>query len=106
MTELVSVKNLGMTFSNRQVLKDLNFKIERGSMTSLIGPNGVGKTTLVRILIGSLQPTAGELTFSPDKQSLNIGYVPQFRNLEAEYPLSIRSFVSLNQLTKHLPWPT
>ena len=60
MTELVSAKNLGMTFSNRQVLKDLNFKIERGSMTSLIGPNGVGKTTLVRILIGSLQPTAGE----------------------------------------------
>ncbi|CAM2954203.1 metal ABC transporter ATP-binding protein [Latilactobacillus sakei] len=106
MTELVSAKNLGMTFSNRQVLKDLNFKIEHGSMTSLIGPNGVGKTTLVRILIGSLQPTAGELTFLPDKQSLNIGYVPQFRNLEAEYPLSIRSFVSLNQLTKHLPWHT
>ncbi|MDG2980836.1 metal ABC transporter ATP-binding protein [Latilactobacillus curvatus] len=104
MTELVNAQHLGLAFSNRQVLKDLSFTIERGSMTSLIGPNGVGKTTLVRLLIGNLQPTEGQLVFNPDKQKLNIGYVPQFRNLEAEYPLSIRSFVSLNQLDSHLPW--
>ncbi|MEL1206229.1 ABC transporter ATP-binding protein, partial [Staphylococcus epidermidis] len=58
----------------------------------------------MRLLIGNLQPTEGQLVFNPDKQKLNIGYVPQFRNLEAEYPLSIRSFVSLNQLDSHLPW--
>ncbi|KRM24332.1 metal ABC transporter ATP-binding protein [Latilactobacillus graminis] len=106
MTELVNAQHLGLAFSNHQVLKDLSFTIERGSMTSLIGPNGVGKTTLVRLLIGNLQPTEGQLVINPDRQHLNIGYVPQFRNLEAEYPLSIRSFVSLNQLDRRLPWKT
>lgn len=106
MTELVKAQQLGITFGNRAVLKDLNFELERGSMTSLIGPNGVGKTTLVRLLIGTLQPTTGQLLFTPERQNLHIGYVPQFRNLEAEYPLSIRSFVGLNQLKSHLPWHT
>lgn len=62
-------------------------------MTALLGPNGTGKTTLIKILMGMLTPTDGSYNFSSD---VKLGYVPQFRNIDSEYPLSIRAFVGLN----------
>lgn len=71
------------------------------SVTSLIGANGVGKTTLTKLIMGQLKPTTGRIIRSP---RLRLGYVPQFRNIDPEYPLSLRSFVALNQMQRHLPW--
>ncbi|QNQ82905.1 ATP-binding cassette domain-containing protein [Lactobacillus sp. PV037] len=82
-----------MKFEDKIVFKNVNFTLEKGSMTALLGANGTGKTTLIRILMGMIHPTSGKVTFSPDTK---IGYVPQFRNLEADYPLSIKSFIELN----------
>lgn len=82
-----------MKFDAKTVFHDLNFELKQGSMTALLGPNGTGKTTLISILMGMLPATAGGYTFAP---GIKLGYVPQFRNLDAEYPLSIRSFMELN----------
>lgn len=90
---ILSVKNLSMKFDTKTIFKDLNFSLEDGTMTALLGPNGTGKTTLINILMKLLVPTSG--TFKFDKK-LKLGYVPQFRNIDADYPLSIKSFVSLN----------
>lgn len=89
----LTVKDLSMQFEDKLVFKNVNFTLAKGSMTALLGANGTGKTTLIRILMGILHPTEGKVIFSPDTK---IGYVPQFRNLEADYPLSIRSFIELN----------
>lgn len=62
-------------------------------MTALLGPNGAGKTTLIRILMNMLTATNGTFKFS---QNTKIGYVPQFRNIDIDYPLSIRAFIELN----------
>ena len=62
-------------------------------MTALLGPNGTGKTTLIKILMGMLKPTGGNFKFD---KNVRLGYVPQFRNIYAEYPLSIRAFIGLN----------
>ena len=67
----------------------------------MVGENGVGKTTLVRALLGQLTPKAGSIEKPRD---LQIGYVPQFRNLDPEYPLSIRDFVALNLPMRLVPW--
>lgn len=67
----------------------------------VVGENGVGKTTLVRALLGQLTPKAGSIEKPRD---LQIGYVPQFRNLDPEYPLSIRDFVTLNLPMRLVPW--
>lgn len=67
----------------------------------VVGENGVGKTTLVRALLGQLTPKAGSIEKARD---LQIGYVPQFRNLDPEYPLSIRDFVALNLPMRLVPW--
>lgn len=93
MTDILTVKDLGMKFEDKVIFKDLNFTLSKGSMTALLGANGTGKTTLIRILMGMLQPTTGSFKFAPDTK---VGYVPQFRNLDADYPLSIRAFVELN----------
>ena len=103
-TPLLSVNNLNFGFYDRPLYTDLNFTLEPGSMTSLIGANGVGKTTLVRLLMKQLKPQSGRITYR-DTPPVSIGYVPQFRNLEDEYPLSIRSFVGLNH-PHHWPWLT
>lgn len=62
-------------------------------MTALLGPNGAGKTTLVKILIGMLSPSHGYFELADD---VKVGYVPQFRNIDPDYPLSIKSFIELN----------
>lgn len=90
---ILDVKDLTMKFDNKTVFQDLNFKLEKGSMTALLGPNGTGKTTLINILMKLLVPTSGSFKF--DKK-VKLGYVPQFRNIDAEYPLSIKAFISLN----------
>lgn len=82
-----------MKFDTKTVFHDLNFGLKEGSMTALLGPNGTGKTTLISILMKLLIPTGGSFHF--DKK-IRLGYVPQFRNIDAEYPLSIKSFVGLN----------
>ena len=93
---ILEVTNLTMKFDNKEIFKDLNFKLEAGSMTTLLGPNGTGKTTLINILMNLLSPTSGSFKFA---DNVKLGYVPQFRNIDVEYPLSIKSFVSLNAPT-------
>ncbi|WCG35836.1 ATP-binding cassette domain-containing protein [Companilactobacillus farciminis] len=90
---MIEAKNLTKRFGNQLVFQDVNFKINQGDFLSLIGPNGSGKTTLVKILMGLEPKTSGELYFN-HKQT--IGYVPQFRNIDNDYPLSIEAFIRLN----------
>ncbi|WP_125706435.1 metal ABC transporter ATP-binding protein [Lacticaseibacillus daqingensis] len=100
---LLTVDHLTFGFHDRQLYSDLSFNLARGSMTSLIGANGVGKTTLIRLLMGQLTPQSGHITHAPD---MRLGYVPQFRNIDPEYPLSLRSFIQLNQRGHWFPWHT
>lgn len=100
---ILAVDHLQFGFHDRQLFQNVNFELQPGSMTSVIGPNGVGKTTLIRLLMNQLQPTAGSINWRQDP-AVQVGYVPQFRNLDDEYPLSIRSFVQLSQLGSIAPW--
>lgn len=100
---ILSVEHMQFGWNDRQLFNDLNFALTPGSMTSVIGPNGVGKTTLIRLLMGQLKPDAGKINWRRDPE-VAVGYVPQFRNLDDEYPLSIRAFVQLSQLNSLLPW--
>ncbi|WP_318767194.1 metal ABC transporter ATP-binding protein [Lactiplantibacillus carotarum] len=104
MTEpLIAVEHLGIAFPNNEVFKDLDFQIQRGDFLTVIGENGVGKTTLIRALLGMVKPVRGQIKYYPNKKAIKVGYVPQFRNLDQEYPLTIEDFVSLN-LKGWRPW--
>ncbi|GAF39532.1 ABC transporter family protein [Agrilactobacillus composti DSM 18527 = JCM 14202] len=102
---ILDIEHLTVRFPDKTVLDDINLSIQRGTMVSLIGENGAGKTTLIRTILHQLKPTKGKIIAHPGagRRHLEIGYVPQFRNIDTGYPLSIKSFVGLNRL-KHR-WP-
>ena len=98
---IVTVNDLTVAYGNHQVIDNLSFNINQGDFLVVIGENGVGKTTLVRSMLGFIKPQKGEIIISPQTK---IGYVPQFRNIDQEYPLSIRDFIALNVQHSFLPW--
>lgn len=101
---ILEAHDLWKDFSEKQVLNNLSFKLKRGTFLSIVGENGVGKTTLIKIILGQLKPTKGTIEFFPNRKAVKIGYVPQFRNIGDEYPLSVKNFVSLNFNGYKLPW--
>ncbi|HZB41354.1 MAG TPA: ATP-binding cassette domain-containing protein, partial [Ilumatobacter sp.] len=81
---LVVAERLSKSFDDREVIKALDFRLERGTILGLIGPSGCGKTTTVRLMTGLLKPTAGSVTVfgTPStelssRQRVKIGYLPQ-----------------------------
>ncbi|WP_353989882.1 ATP-binding cassette domain-containing protein [Pediococcus argentinicus] len=102
MTEtLIAVHDVEVSFSDQHLFHNLSFDVDRKDFLSVIGQNGVGKTTLIRVLLDQLNPTKG---YVKKRNGLQVGYVPQFRNIDQDYPLSIRDFVALNLQTGNFPW--
>lgn len=64
MTKLLELKNISKSYKNKKVLVDINVTIESGEIISLLGPSGCGKTTLLNIILGLADPTAGQLIYN------------------------------------------
>lgn len=73
---VVELKNVSHAFGDKPILKNFSMRVMRGDRIGLIGPNGVGKSTLLNILLGNLQPTAGEVHLGTKRQ---IAYFDQLR---------------------------
>ena len=71
---ILSLENVGLSYGKKEILKDVSLKILQGEVFGILGPNGVGKSTLLSILAGILKPKAGKISI---KEGLTIGYVPQ-----------------------------
>ncbi len=101
-TPLISVDNLGVKFHDRWVLKHIGFSIQPKEIVTLIGPNGCGKTTLVKAMLGLLPLTQGTLTQAP---GLKIGYMPQRFVIEPTLPITVKRFLALakQDLSAQLP---
>ena len=74
---LITVKNLSVTYGLNTVLRGVDFEIELGEIVTIVGPNGSGKTSLLKAIIGAIQPAEGSVTLKP---RLKVGYVPQRLN--------------------------
>jgi zinc/manganese transport system ATP-binding protein len=95
---LLAVRDVSVAFAGRRVLADVNFRVDAGEFTGLIGTNGSGKTTLFRVILGLLAPDAG--TVEVDGRPLgrshrSIGYVPQKILFDPEAPVRGRDLVAL-----------
>lgn len=101
---ILQLDHLGMTFPGHPVFNDLTLTVHQGDFWSIVGENGVGKTTLMRTILHQLRPTTGMVRYLPGANAVKIGYVPQFRNIDPEYPLTIRDFIGLNLTGWKLPW--
>ena len=90
----VTVENLAFRYpgTDKDVFSKLNFIIEAGQRVAIIGPNGIGKTTLMRCLAGELKPTAGRVTWVENAQP---GYMPQDPQAEFESKIDLFSWMSM-----------
>ena len=86
---ILTVENLGVTFGEHEVLKDLNFFVQKGDTLAIVGPNGSGKSVLFRALM-KLIPHSGKISWL---DGLKINYVPQKFYVDAELPLSVGEFM-------------
>src|SRR4051794_31372629 len=96
MSPLVDIRAVDFGYGRQPVLSGINLQVEPGTTLGLIGPNGGGKTTLIRLLMGVLRPTAASVHvagLSPDKAIARgdvIGYLPQNPPKSSRLPLSVR----------------
>lgn len=96
---LLSVRNLKIAFGRQVVIQDLSFEVPAGDCLAVIGPNGSGKTVLLKALL-NLIPYEGEIQWSPDAR---LGYVPQKIAADRQLPLSLRDLLAAKAAFLKLP---
>lgn len=105
---LIEIKNLSAGYDNRTVLHDINLTIYERDFLGIIGPNGGGKTTLIKCILGLLKPTAGEILYhscppSPSEIAncqlstvncqLSMGYLPQYSSIDRKFPITVEEVI-------------
>ncbi|NGX26763.1 MAG: High-affinity zinc uptake system ATP-binding protein ZnuC [Chlamydiae bacterium] len=101
----ISVENLSFAYEKHfLVLKNLSFSIAKGEFIGIFGPNGGGKTTLLKLLLGLLSPLEGKVQVlgrPPSEVTDRLGYVPQVRRFDKSFPISVLDVVLQGCLAKY-----
>lgn len=93
MNKLLEIRNLSVGYEDRPyVLKNINLDVQADDFLGIIGPNGGGKTTLLKTLLGLVKPTSGSISYfsnNKKKDKINIGYLPQINQIDKKFPISV-----------------
>lgn len=95
---IIKLSGISMRWENHLALHDINLDINRGDFIAITGPNGGGKTTLLRIILKLITPTTGTVTYMPDEtghQKLSIGYLPQKNMIDSRFPITVREVIRM-----------
>ncbi len=97
----IEIKDLNFSFESLSILENINMLIEKGDFAGLVGPNGGGKTTLLKLILGLYKVQSGKISIlgKPLKhQRKLIGYVPQYANFNSDFPISVQDTVLQGRL--------
>lgn len=89
---VIAARDMHLRLGGAVILDNINLDIERGEIVTIVGPNGSGKTSLVRALIGAQRPTSGSVE-GPDAGK--IGYVPQRLSIDPTLPMTVSRFMNI-----------
>mgnify|MGYP000307194249 FL=1 len=114
-TPLIEIKNLSAGYDSRTVLRNVNLTVYDRDFLGIIGPNGGGKTTLIKCILGLLKPTGGEILyrvattsgnssaphdnsaansqFSTLNSQLSMGYLPQYNSIDRKFPITVEEVI-------------
>lgn len=102
-TSIVNIDHLWLQYGNTVILEDLTFELHALDFVSIIGPNGGGKTTLLKVLLGLAQPSQGQVHVfgaSPSQGREAIGYVPQQATLDKDFPITVWDVTLMGRLSR------
>jgi len=104
---IVDISNLNFSYNGDPVLRDVNFSVRQRDFIAIIGPNGGGKTTLLKLILGLLKPDTGKILVdghAPPKASACIGYVPQNVHMNIRFPITALDVVMMGTLDPKKRW--
>ena len=86
---IIEVHGLSAGYDGRTVLHDIDLTVYENDFLGIIGPNGGGKTTLIKCILGLLKPTAGKITYNIS----TMGYLPQYNTIDRKFPISVEEVI-------------
>ncbi len=102
---IIELNNVSFSYTNEDVIKDVSLQIHKGDYVGIIGPNGGGKSTLLKLMLGVIEPSRGTVKlFGQDIKSFKewskIGYVPQKTYFDINFPITVEEVVAMGRYGK------
>jgi zinc transport system ATP-binding protein len=104
---IIEIRHLHFSYNGQSVLRDVNLTVAPGDFIAVIGPNGGGKTTLLKLMLGLLSAESGHIRIfgkPPQNVSHRIGYVPQDVHINKNFPVSVLDVVLMGRLKPGRGW--
>ncbi|BDU51528.1 metal ABC transporter ATP-binding protein [Haliovirga abyssi] len=93
-SKVIDINNITAGYDNHKIaLKNINLSIYENDFIGIIGPNGGGKTTLLKVILGLLKPFSGEIKYYSDEKEHFIGYLPQFKLIDEKFPIIVKDVI-------------
>jgi len=103
----IILDNISFAYKHRNVLENVDLVVHKGEFASIVGPNGGGKTTLLKLILGLIKPDKGKIRIfgkPPDQVRQQVGYMPQYAHLDMDFPASVMDVVLMGRLKKSSFW--
>lgn len=91
---LLSIQKLSFAYDKQTILEDINLKVYKKDFLAIIGPNGGGKSSLLKLILGILTPQKGTILL----QNTHLGYVPQNTNVNTDFPIKVLEVVMMGHI--------
>ncbi|HAX96561.1 MAG TPA: zinc ABC transporter ATP-binding protein [Prolixibacteraceae bacterium] len=106
MKPLIHLNHITFSYSGTPVLEDVDLKIHENDFIGVIGPNGGGKTTLLKLILGLIKPDSGKIYFREDlpRHKRPIGYLPQVKHLDRKFPITVLDVVRSGSMMRPFPF--
>jgi zinc transport system ATP-binding protein len=98
---VIEIKNLSFAYDKQVILENVNLTVEEKDFLAIIGPNGGGKSTLLKLILGIITPKEGSISVlgkAPSKSLTHIGYVPQNTNINTDFPIKVIEVVMMGHV--------
>jgi len=105
--KLIEIQNITVGYGTKIVLRDISLTLWKNDFLGIIGPNGGGKTTLLKAILGLLKPSEGNIVFYENGRIINalkIGYLPQINQIDKNFPISVFEVVASGLIAEKKGW--